>query len=140
MATVAGFSSPSFEDQVVGGSITLNAGSITAVPWASTLAEFNRLSPNMLLYWTMLDAAIADGAERFDFGRSTIGEGTYRFKRQWGAEVYPLVWNEYSNGHVLTSSDGGRGRVGKAVVATWTRLPAWLVNRLGPVVRPYISL
>ncbi len=129
-----------FEGQIVGGSITLRCGSKVAVPWASTLSEYNRLSPNMLMYWTMLSTAINDGAECFDFGRSTIGEGTYRFKRQWGAEVYPLMWRDYRGGEVLPASTSSRSGLGEAVVKTWTKLPPWLVNRLGPVVRPYISL
>ena len=28
----------------------------------------------------------------FDFGRSSEGEGTYKFKKQWGAKPTPLVW------------------------------------------------
>lgn len=128
------------DEQIVGGSITLRCGNKVAVPWASTLAEFNRLSPNMLLYWTMLSTAIADGADNFDFGRSTIGEGTYRFKRQWGAEVFPLKWRDYKDEVLLPASSEKRGRMGEAIVAIWTKLPSGVVNRLGPLVRPYISL
>jgi len=42
------------------------------------------------MYCDLLRSAIERGAESlisesFDFGRSTAGSGTYRFKEQWGA-------------------------------------------------------
>ena len=48
----------------------------------------------MLLYWTFLAFAADNGYGQFDFGRSTPGEGTYRFKSQWGAEPHQLYWYE----------------------------------------------
>ena len=60
------------------------------IPWASSVKAFNKWSPNMLLYWTCLEFACAQGYRTFDFGRSTVGEGTYRFKEQWGAKPHPL--------------------------------------------------
>jgi hypothetical protein len=62
------------------------------IPWASTLRAANPDSPNMLLYWKLLEYAVEAGYRRFDFGRSTPGEGTFAFKRQWGAEPVPLHW------------------------------------------------
>ena len=63
-----------------------------SIPWASALREYNRLNPNMLLYWTFLEFAADNGHRYFDFGRSTPSEGTYRFKQQWGALPKPLYW------------------------------------------------
>ena len=56
------------------------------IPWASTLSYANRISVNMYLYWQILSYAIETGCNEFDFGRSTIDEGTYRFKKQWKSE------------------------------------------------------
>ena len=55
------------------------------IPWASSDSRYNRFSPNMLLYWSCLTIACEKGFTEFDFGRSTVGEGTYKFKEQWGA-------------------------------------------------------
>jgi hypothetical protein len=71
------------------------------VPWASALREFNPLCANVLLYWQMLRFAIERGARTFDFGRSTPGEGTFHFKRQWGAEPRELVWEYWTAGAPL---------------------------------------
>ena len=62
------------------------------MPWAACSKEHFALCPNMLLYWETIRTACADGFARFDFGRSTRQSGTYRFKRQWGAQEEPLFW------------------------------------------------
>lgn len=50
----------------------------------------------MLLYWAMLEYACDQGYRQFDFGRSTPGEGTCRFKEQWGAKSHQLYWYQLS--------------------------------------------
>jgi len=62
-------------------------------PWSSALRKYSNLSPNMLLYWLMLKYGCDFGFQYFDFGRSTPGEGTYKFKQQWGAEPHTLHWH-----------------------------------------------
>ena len=70
----------------IGGLVALAFKDVLAVPWASCAKEHFALCPNMLLYWETIRAGCMDGFRRFDFGRSTRGSGTYRFKRQWGAQ------------------------------------------------------
>ncbi len=101
-------------------------------PWASSRREYKRLSPNMLLYWQMLALSASKGLSYFDFGRSSPGSGTYRFKKQWGASEKPLFWYGVKDEHV------SRGR--EIFVRLWQKLPASLVNSLGPRLRGYISL
>ena len=38
----------------VAGGIVLKSGNKASIPWASTIPKYNRLSPNMMLYWSML--------------------------------------------------------------------------------------
>jgi FemAB-related protein (PEP-CTERM system-associated) len=63
------------------------------IPWASSLRQYNKRSPNMLLYWSVLKFAVERGYTTFDFGRSSPDSGTYRFKEQWGAQPVPLFWH-----------------------------------------------
>ena len=77
------------------------------IPWASSLKKYNGLSPNMLLYWSLLEYSCDKGFQYFDFGRSTPEEGTYKFKEQWGAKPSPLYWYDI----VLDGNAGGNGRV-----------------------------
>lgn len=103
-------------------------------PWASSLREFRHLCPNMLLYWAMLERAIADGASTFDFGRSSPGGGTHQFKLQWGAIEHPQCW-EYV---LLTRQEPpeqgpSSGKFDRAI-ALWQRLPLPVANLIGPVI------
>ena len=127
------------DEQPAGCGLILCTKKMVSIPWASTLREFNRLSPNMLLYWNFLKFAADSGRDVFDFGRSTPGEGTYRFKKQWGAEPQALYWYVLSTVPVGCASSGhGKKRV--ILENIWRRSPLSMVNVMGPLVRKYISL
>jgi len=109
-------------------------------PWASSLREYSRFSPNMLLYWTMLEYACDRGYEFFDFGRSTPGEGTYRFKRQWTSQPETLHWHYlYLNGRPLDKEVPEKSKFDKAV-QLWQRLPVPVTKIIGPMIRKHIGL
>lgn len=114
------------------GAITLRHRDTVQVPWASSLREYLAQCPNNLLYWRIIEDAIAAGAATLDFGRSTAGEGTFRFKQQWGAMPHPLYW-EYAllGGATLPDFSAKNPRFERAV-AVWKRLPIGVTNRLGP--------
>ena len=82
------------------GGLILCHGKTVSIPWASSLRRMNRWNPNMLLYWTFLEYASNEGYEYFDFGRSTVGEGTYKFKEQWGAQPNALHWARFSTSNI----------------------------------------
>ena len=69
------------------GSMTIGFQGTLYNPWASSLRRYSKYSPNMLLYWKMLEFACDNGFDVFDFGRSSVDEGTYKFKKQWGAHL-----------------------------------------------------
>jgi len=103
------------------------------VPWASSLRSHASSSPNMLLYWTMLEWAVAEGVRTFDFGRSTPGEGTYHFKTQWGATAFPSVW-EYAGLSGDVPNQGPSNPKFQAAIAVWKHLPLWVANTVGPTI------
>jgi FemAB-related protein (PEP-CTERM system-associated) len=121
-------------DLPLAGSITIQWRQGIEVPWASSLREHRDSSPNMLLYWTMLQHAIASGCTVFDFGRSTPNEGTFHFKRQWGAEPTPIAW-EYSmlNGRPMPDQSPANPKF-RAAIETWKRLPVPVATFLGPAI------
>jgi FemAB-related protein (PEP-CTERM system-associated) len=120
-------------DRPVAASIVYWHGETCEVPWASSLREFNHLCANTLLYWEMIAFAIREGCRTFDFGRSTPGEGTYHFKKQWGAESHPLVWEYWLSGKAMDLPDLSpkNARFEKAI-ELWRRLPVPLTVLLGP--------
>jgi FemAB-related protein (PEP-CTERM system-associated) len=100
--------------------------------WASTLAEFNPIAPNMLLYWAFLERAAKEGLSVFNFGRCTPGGGTHRFKQQWGGRDEPLYWYEHAPGGGVAatpSPDDGAYAWGPRL---WKRLPVPVATALGP--------
>lgn len=102
------------------------------IPWASTVRKYNRMSPNMLLYWTSIRFACDSGYEIFDFGRSTPGEGTYRFKEQWGAKPVQLYWHYWlREGEAMPELNPKNRKFGVAI-EIWKRLPVPVANILGP--------
>ena len=123
------------ENETISASVILFWGDTATVPWAASLREYNRISPNMLLYWTMLSLSVEKGCKWFDFGRSTPGSGTYRFKEQWGARPVPLYW--YSPKVESKKAGGGLRPI---VENVWRRLPLDLANFIGPKIRRFISL
>ena len=132
------------EGTTIGCGIILMTSKRICIPWASTLREYNNLSPNMLLYWSFLEYAADSGHDRFDFGRSTPGEGTYKFKAQWGAEPQKLYWHTVYLGcpppkeseSEACKAYGKRERL----ASLWARLPLWAANSLGPHLRRHINL
>ena len=118
----------------IAASVTLGHKDRVLVPWASALRRYRHLAPNMLLYWTMLEAAIGDGYKIFDFGRSTRGGGTHLFKLQWGASDFPLYWETVSADGSASSDTDNSSSKRDAFVSVWQRLPLSLANAAGPFV------
>lgn len=115
----------------VAAALLLHGDGVTEVPSASSLKEFNATSANMLMYWRLLERAIERGQKTFDFGRSTPGGGTFRFKEQWGAKPEPSVWQYY----VRRGAVGEMGQDNpkyRRVIRLWQRLPLRLSRLLGP--------
>jgi len=116
----------------VAAGLTYRTGATVEVPWASSNRDYNSLCPNHLLYWHVIDTAVAEGCEVMDFGRSTPDEGTYKFKEQWGAAPLPLHW-EYVllKGGPLPDQSPKNPKF-QVIIELWKRCPLWLANTLGP--------
>ncbi len=127
------------EGQAAAAGIVLLHPTTISIPWASSLRKYNNLNANMLLYWTFLSQAAEQGFKIFDFGRSTPGEGTYRFKEQWGARPQSLYWYEAGS---ATGQDAAAepSRKRQMAAALWSRLPEAGTVWLGSRLRKYISL
>jgi len=102
------------------------------IPWASSLRKFNKLSPNMLLYWGVLEGSIKRGYGSFDFGRSSPDSGTYRFKKQWGARPLPLYWHYWlRSGGTMPELNPSNPKY-KMFINVWKNLPLWVTRLMGP--------
>lgn len=103
--------------------------------WASSLRAFNRLAPNMLLYWGFMERAIQDGVKVFNFGRCTPGGSTHRFKTQWGGRDEALWWYDVApRGGAPATTPSPRDGAFDWGPSVWRRLPVRLTTAIGPSI------
>jgi FemAB-related protein (PEP-CTERM system-associated) len=108
------------------------------IPWAACRNDAKPLGLNMKLYWEVIAASISCGCTSFDFGRSTLDSGTFKFKKQWGAQPLQLHWHRWERSgaagkHAEPLAENGKMRLATAV---WRRLPVRVANVLGPLISP----
>jgi serine/alanine adding enzyme len=106
---------------------------MTQVPSASSLRAWNTTGANLWMYSKLLERAIEKKSQRFDFGRSTVASGTYKFKEQWGAKASPAVWQYYVRKGDPASMRPDSPKKQKLIQA-WKTLPVWLSKILGPPI------
>lgn len=120
------------ERRPVAAGFTLRHRDRVEIPWASSLRECNRVGVNMQLYWHILKHSIESGARVFDFGRSSVDAGTYRFKAQWGARPKQLHWHYWlKEGQPMPDLTPKSPKYALAIRA-WQRLPVAVANVIGP--------
>lgn len=122
-------------DVPVAGAVVFQHAGTLSNPWAASLRRFRVFCPNMLLYWMMLCYGVEQGCTCFDFGRSSPGTATCRFKVQWGAKVQPLTWHVFSRSKVEWHPENE-----SLVYDDWKLKDISSSIRLGPSIRRWISL
>ncbi len=119
-------------DLTVGTGLVVCFNGFVEIPYAATRTEHNRLCPNNLLYWSVMEYYCRAGATTFDFGRCTEGGGTHRFKKQWGPEPVPLHYQYWVRpGHEFNILGPDNPKYQKKV-AMWRKLPLWVTRLIGP--------
>jgi FemAB-related protein (PEP-CTERM system-associated) len=113
--------------------VLVHGDGMSEVPSASSLRRFNHLNGNMLMYWHLLMRSIERGQAVFDFGRSSPGSNTYRFKAQWGAMPHPAVWQYYLRQGSVAQMRPSHPKFQRRI-AVWKRLPIWLTRLIGPPI------
>ena len=119
--------------KAIAGGLLVHSRGTTEVPSASCLRGYNRLNANMFMYEKLLYRAIERGSKTFDFGRSSEDSGTYKFKKQWGAQPSPATWQYYvRRGNPLDMRPDASGK--QRLIKIWQRLPVWLTKLIGPTI------
>ncbi|MBZ6379998.1 FemAB [Pacificimonas flava] len=102
--------------------------------WGGGVFAARQLRANEHMYWMLMEHARERGCRRFDFGRSKIGTGPYSYKKNWGFEPQPMVY-EYMllEGGEVPDLNPNNPKFA-LMTKTWAKLPLWLSNRLGPLI------
>ena len=123
-------------DRPVAGALLIHDGRApgqSQVPSASALRRYNSTNANMWMYHHLLLHAMERGSRQFDFGRSSEGSGTYRFKRQWGAQPQPTVWQYHVRRGDIQAMRPDSPKYQRRI-AIWQRLPVWVTRLAGPAI------
>jgi serine/alanine adding enzyme len=102
------------------------------VPWSGSLSESRKKHAPMALNWTIIQKAIEQEFRRVDLGRSSLGSGSYQFKRHWNPLERPLYWYYWlapGTSMRTLSADNPKFRLATQI---WKRLPVAVANGLGP--------
>ncbi|MFM8571511.1 MAG: FemAB family XrtA/PEP-CTERM system-associated protein [Pirellula sp.] len=113
--------------------LLIHKNGTSQVPSASSLRVFNTTGANLWMYSKLLDRAIEKGSTLFDFGRSSLDSGTYKFKEQWGAKAHPAVWQYYvRKGNPADMRPDSQGK--QKLIKAWQKLPVWFTKLVGPSI------
>lgn len=126
------------DNKPVSAAFLISNNNVLEIPWASTIAAANKKNMNMWMYRKILSYAITEKYQYFDFGRSTIDAGTYKFKKQWGAEPRQHYWYYLlPEGKALPEINPNNPKY-KLFIAAWKRMPVWLTRIIGPLLIKHI--
>lgn len=100
--------------------------------FAGDVAEARELAANDFKYWELMRRACERGCKVFDYGRSKAGTGPFSFKKNWGFEPQPLVYEYRLLKRDTIPQNNPVNPKYRAFIAAWRRLPRPLVNAVGP--------
>ena len=87
---------------------------------------------NDFMYWEVMRRAVEKGVRVFDYGRSKIGTGSYRFKKHWGFEETPLFYEfELVKADSMPDINPLNPKY-KLFIAAWKKLPLAVSQMIGP--------
>jgi len=110
------------------------------LPYYGGGTEYARaVKGNDYMYWEVMRRAVEKQIKIFDFGRSKMGTGSYKFKRHWGFEPEPLFYEYHL---VKTDSMPDINPLNpkyQLFIAAWKRLPLIVSQFVGPYLSRYLG-
>jgi FemAB-related protein (PEP-CTERM system-associated) len=103
------------------------------------VADARDLKANDFMYWALMCHAASRGVALFDFGRSKLGTGSYRFKTHWGFEPQRLEYQYHLVRSANVPEVNPLNPKYRALIATWKRLPLWVTRAVGPMIARYLG-
>lgn len=131
----AGIAAVKYEDKVVGSIFLLYFKDTIISGWAASDKSYRMYNPNNIMYWESIKYGCENGFRHFDFGRSLMDSGTYRFKKPWGAETKQLHYQYYLNRMSKMPDTSQSSSKRKAFGKLWEKLPVPMANFIGPKLR-----
>ncbi len=90
------------------------------------------LKGNDFMYWEVMRRAVEKGCRVFDYGRSKLDTGSYRFKKHWGFEPEPLFYEvDLVKAKQIPEINPLNPKY-QLFIAAWKRLPLPVSQLIGP--------
>ncbi len=96
------------------------------------IAAARDLAANDFMYWEVMRRAVERGCRVFDFGRSKVDTGSFRFKKHWGFEPEPLCYEYFLVKATEMPDLNPNNPKYRLFIDTWKRLPVGLSRAIGP--------
>ena len=96
------------------------------------IAAARDLAANDFMYWEVMRRSVERGCHVFDFGRSKVDTGSYRFKKHWGFEPEPLCYEYFLVKATEMPDLNPNNPKYRHFINTWKRLPVGLSRAIGP--------
>ncbi|HQU16070.1 MAG TPA: FemAB family PEP-CTERM system-associated protein [Gammaproteobacteria bacterium] len=89
---------------------------------------------NDFMYWDLMCRATERGVRMFDFGRSKLDVGSFRFKKHWGFEPQPLYYEYHLVKADRVPDVNPLNPRYRLFIEGWKRLPLGVSRLLGPLL------
>ncbi|MEE9442375.1 MAG: FemAB family XrtA/PEP-CTERM system-associated protein [candidate division Zixibacteria bacterium] len=122
------------DNEPIAAALLLHYRKYSTVPSASARREFLKYCPNNIMYWEIIKRCIEKGSKVFDFGRSSEGAGTYRFKKQWVKNPKEQVWQYQLYAKDSLPELNPNNPKFKLLIGIWRKLPVPIANLIGPKI------
>lgn len=119
-----------YRSQPVSAALLVAVADTLHHPFVGTIKTYSSLAVNSVLYWEIVKYGIRNQLRYFDMGRSRATQGTFRYKRTWGAVPIPL--NYYYIVERTRDVPQLETPLVKGAVQCWKRLPVPFTRWLGP--------
>jgi FemAB-related protein (PEP-CTERM system-associated) len=107
----------------------------TVMPfWGGGNFAARGLKANERMYYELMLHARARVMTRFDFGRSKVDSGPYRYKKNWGFEPEPMTYGSWSADPSQARDVDPTSDAYARKIELWKKLPLPIANRLGPII------
>jgi len=120
--------------KVVGAAFAVSFRDTLTVLCAHALRQYHQVFPNNLLYWQLLECAIARGCLVADFGRSPRGTGIYEFKKLWGMQEHQLHYTYLPLAKAPRIGERREGLAYRVFSQLWPHVPMPIAQAVGPLI------
>lgn len=101
--------------------------------------DARQLKSNDYMYYQLMCEAQKKGMSSFDFGRSKVDSGAYKYKRHWGMEEKALHYRiALVKAKSLPNLSPNNPKY-KFFIQAWQKLPLMISRQLGPFLSKYLG-